>query len=59
MERSAQGQQLRYCSIPGATQFEDVIIDGDLDQMKFVAYYTSKGLETFGTGRKLMCIVGE
>ncbi|KAI0806103.1 hypothetical protein BC629DRAFT_1282845 [Irpex lacteus] len=34
---SAQGQQLRYCGVGAG--FEDVIIDGNLDELKFVAYY--------------------
>ncbi|OBZ72306.1 Apoptosis-inducing factor 1 [Grifola frondosa] len=31
------GQQLRYCGIGAG--FDDVIIDGNTDEMKFVAYY--------------------
>ncbi|OCH94795.1 hypothetical protein OBBRIDRAFT_788801 [Obba rivulosa] len=34
---SAQGQQLRYCGVGAG--FDDVIIDGSADEMKFVAYY--------------------
>ncbi|KAG9088725.1 hypothetical protein FRC06_001902 [Ceratobasidium sp. 370] len=34
---SAQGQQLRYCGI--GTGFDDIIIKGNPDEMKFVAYY--------------------
>ncbi|KAI0090249.1 hypothetical protein BDY19DRAFT_939199 [Irpex rosettiformis] len=34
---SAQGQQLRYCGVGAG--FDDVIIDGNLDELKFVAYY--------------------
>ena len=36
-----EGQQLRYCGVGAG--FDDVIIDGDLDAMKFVAYYVKKG----------------
>ncbi|PIL29845.1 hypothetical protein GSI_08052 [Ganoderma sinense ZZ0214-1] len=35
---SAQGQQLRYCGVGAG--FDDVIIDGNPEEMKFVAYYT-------------------
>ncbi|KAG9083863.1 hypothetical protein FS749_005679 [Ceratobasidium sp. UAMH 11750] len=38
---SAQGQQLRYCGI--GTGFDDVIIKGDPDEMKFIAYYVKGG----------------
>ncbi|EMD31273.1 hypothetical protein CERSUDRAFT_89128 [Gelatoporia subvermispora B] len=34
---SAQGQQLRYCGVGAG--FDDVIINGSTDEMKFVAYY--------------------
>ncbi|KAI0346178.1 hypothetical protein BDW22DRAFT_1352201 [Trametopsis cervina] len=34
---SAQGQQLRYCGVGAG--FDDVFIDGNLDELKFVAYY--------------------
>jgi len=34
---SGQGQNLRYCGI--GTGYEDVIINGNLDELKFVAYY--------------------
>ncbi|KAF8920202.1 hypothetical protein CPB85DRAFT_1273867 [Mucidula mucida] len=34
---SAQGQQLRYCGY--GVGFEDVIITGDAEKLKFVAYY--------------------
>ncbi|GBE88532.1 Apoptosis-inducing factor 1 [Sparassis crispa] len=34
---SAQGQQLRYCGV--GSGFDDVIIDGNPDEMKFIAYY--------------------
>ncbi|KAG8756174.1 hypothetical protein FRC12_010665 [Ceratobasidium sp. 428] len=34
---SAQGQQLRYCGI--GADFDDIIINGNPDDMKFVAYY--------------------
>ncbi|KAH9819136.1 hypothetical protein DFH28DRAFT_1053431 [Melampsora americana] len=36
---SAQGQQLRYVGTGKASQWKDVIIDGNPDEMKFVAYY--------------------
>ncbi|POW09787.1 hypothetical protein PSTT_06604 [Puccinia striiformis] len=36
---SAQGEQLRYVGTGKASQWEDVFIDGDLDQLCFVAYY--------------------
>ncbi|KAF8608560.1 FAD/NAD(P)-binding domain-containing protein [Ceratobasidium sp. AG-I] len=35
---SAQGQQLRYCGI--GQGYEDIIIKGNPEEMKFVAYYT-------------------
>ncbi|KAI0714432.1 hypothetical protein C8T65DRAFT_644304 [Cerioporus squamosus] len=38
---SAQGQQLRYCGVGAG--FDDVIIDGNPDELKFVAYYAKKG----------------
>lgn len=34
---SAQGQQLRYCGVGAG--FDDVIIVGNPDEMKFIAYY--------------------
>ncbi|KAH9917246.1 uncharacterized protein B0H18DRAFT_883934 [Fomitopsis serialis] len=34
---SAQGQQLRYCGVGAG--FEDVIIVGNPDELKFIAYY--------------------
>ncbi|KAI0926250.1 hypothetical protein AcW1_008468 [Taiwanofungus camphoratus] len=34
---SSQGQQLRYCGVGAG--FDDVIIQGDPDEMKFIAYY--------------------
>ncbi|CCM02291.1 uncharacterized protein FIBRA_04379 [Fibroporia radiculosa] len=34
---SAQGQQLRYCGV--GANFDDVIITGNPDEMKFIAYY--------------------
>jgi len=34
---SAQGQQLRYCGIGAG--YDDIIIKGNPDEMKFVAYY--------------------
>ncbi|KIP10452.1 hypothetical protein PHLGIDRAFT_33845 [Phlebiopsis gigantea 11061_1 CR5-6] len=34
---SAQGQQLRYCGVGAG--FDDVIVDGDLEALKFVVYY--------------------
>ncbi|KAI0703812.1 hypothetical protein BC835DRAFT_1262345 [Cytidiella melzeri] len=34
---SAQGSQLRYCGVGAG--FDDVIVDGNLDELKFVAYY--------------------
>ncbi|KAF9237628.1 hypothetical protein BU15DRAFT_75823 [Melanogaster broomeanus] len=38
---SAQGQQLRYCGLGAG--FDDVIINGDPGEMKFVAYYVKEG----------------
>ncbi|KAH9925457.1 hypothetical protein B0H21DRAFT_764397 [Amylocystis lapponica] len=38
---SAQGQQLRYCGVGAG--FDDVIIQGDPGEMKFVAYYVKDG----------------
>ncbi|GAA5980018.1 hypothetical protein JCM11641_008264 [Rhodosporidiobolus odoratus] len=37
---SAQGQQLRYAGTTRASSFDDVVIDGNPDELKFVAYYT-------------------
>ncbi|TBU39755.1 hypothetical protein BD309DRAFT_901165 [Dichomitus squalens] len=37
---SAQGQQLRYCGVGAG--FDDVVIDGNPDELKFVAYYTKE-----------------
>jgi hypothetical protein len=34
---SAQGQQLRYAGV--GSKWDDVIVHGDLDKLKFVAYY--------------------
>ncbi|GJN92313.1 hypothetical protein Rhopal_005343-T1 [Rhodotorula paludigena] len=41
---SAQGQQLRYAGSTKASEWDDVVIDGNPDELKFVAYYT-KGEE--------------
>jgi NADPH-dependent 2,4-dienoyl-CoA reductase/sulfur reductase-like enzyme/nitrite reductase/ring-hydroxylating ferredoxin subunit len=38
---SAQGQQLRYCG--SGFGYDDVIIKGNPDDMKFVAYYVKEG----------------
>ncbi|KAI0073872.1 hypothetical protein K474DRAFT_1666080 [Panus rudis PR-1116 ss-1] len=38
---SAQGQQLRYCGVGAG--FDDVIVDGNLDELKFVVYYVKQG----------------
>ena len=32
-----EGQQLRYCGVGAG--FDDIIVDGNLDEMKFVVYY--------------------
>ncbi|GAA6041355.1 hypothetical protein JCM8097_007682 [Rhodosporidiobolus ruineniae] len=37
---SAQGQQLRYAGTSQASSWDDLIIDGNPDELKFVAYYT-------------------
>lgn len=37
---SAQGQQLRYAGTSRSKQWEDVVIQGQPDELKFVAYYT-------------------
>ncbi|GAA6026191.1 hypothetical protein JCM10207_008768 [Rhodosporidiobolus poonsookiae] len=37
---SAQGQQLRYAGTSRASQWDDVVIDGKPDELKFVVYYT-------------------
>jgi len=37
---SAQGQQLRYCGVGAG--FDDVIVDGNLDELKFVVYYVKQ-----------------
>ncbi|RPD61014.1 hypothetical protein L226DRAFT_534661 [Lentinus tigrinus ALCF2SS1-7] len=38
---SAQGQQLRYCGVGAG--FDDIIIDGNPEEMKFAAYYVKNG----------------
>ncbi|KAI0775025.1 hypothetical protein BD413DRAFT_471840 [Trametes elegans] len=38
---SAQGQQLRYCGVGAG--YDDIIIDGNPEEMKFVAYYVKQG----------------
>ncbi|KAL0060827.1 Apoptosis-inducing factor 1 [Marasmius tenuissimus] len=38
---SAQGQQLRYCGY--SVGYDDIVIKGDLGEMKFVAYYAKQG----------------
>ncbi|KAI0661598.1 hypothetical protein C8Q70DRAFT_1051925 [Cubamyces menziesii] len=38
---SAQGQQLRYCGVGAG--YDDVIIDGNPEEMKFLAYYAKEG----------------
>ncbi|THH31451.1 hypothetical protein EUX98_g2754 [Antrodiella citrinella] len=38
---SAQGGQLRYCGVGAG--FDDVIVDGNLDELKFVVYYVKEG----------------
>ncbi|ORY89139.1 flavo protein [Leucosporidium creatinivorum] len=38
---SAQGQQLRYAGTARSKEWEDVIIKGNPDELKFVAYYTT------------------
>ncbi|KAI0648919.1 hypothetical protein C8Q79DRAFT_903656 [Trametes meyenii] len=38
---SAQGQQLRYCGVGAG--YDDVIIDGNPEELKFVAYYAKGG----------------
>ncbi|KAI0784481.1 hypothetical protein C8Q75DRAFT_779093 [Abortiporus biennis] len=37
---SAQGQQLRYCGVGAG--FDDVIVDGNLDELKFIVYYVKQ-----------------
>lgn len=37
----AEGQQLRYCGIGAG--FDDTIVDGNLDELKFVVYYVKQG----------------
>ena len=41
MTGSAEGQQLRYCGVGAG--FDDTIVDGNLDALKFVVYYVKKG----------------
>jgi len=36
---SAQGEQLRYVGTGKSSQWQDVIIDGNVDELNFVAYY--------------------
>ncbi|EGN99078.1 hypothetical protein SERLA73DRAFT_181877 [Serpula lacrymans var. lacrymans S7.3] len=38
---SAQGQQLRYCGL--GSGYDDIIINGNPDEMKFIAYYVKAG----------------
>ncbi|KIM84275.1 hypothetical protein PILCRDRAFT_818616 [Piloderma croceum F 1598] len=38
---SAQGQQLRYCG--SGFGYDDIIIKGNPDEMKFIAYYAKEG----------------
>ncbi|KAH9902894.1 hypothetical protein C8Q73DRAFT_635454 [Cubamyces lactineus] len=38
---SAQGQQLRYCGVGAG--YDDIIIDGNPEEMKFIAYYAKEG----------------
>ncbi|KIJ14286.1 hypothetical protein PAXINDRAFT_12937 [Paxillus involutus ATCC 200175] len=38
---SAQGQQLRYCGL--GVGYDDVILNGDPGEMKFIAYYVKEG----------------
>ncbi|GAA6014260.1 hypothetical protein JCM11491_005018 [Sporobolomyces phaffii] len=40
---SAQGQQLRYAGTSKASQWDDIYIDGNPDELKFVAYYFARG----------------
>lgn len=37
--RDLQGQQLRYAGTTKASSWDDIMIDGHPDQLKFVAYY--------------------
>ncbi|GAA5904893.1 hypothetical protein JCM6882_003235 [Rhodosporidiobolus microsporus] len=36
---SAQGQQLRYAGTSRASKWDDILIEGDAGELKFVAYY--------------------
>ncbi|KAJ7352440.1 hypothetical protein DFH08DRAFT_858938 [Mycena albidolilacea] len=38
---SAQGQNIRYCGI--GSGFDDVFINGNVDELKFIAYYIKSG----------------
>lgn len=38
---AAEGQQLRYCGVGAG--FDDTIVDGNLDELKFVVYYVKQG----------------
>jgi hypothetical protein len=38
---NSEGQQLRYVGL--AASFDDVIVDGNPDDLKFVAYYVKDG----------------
>ena len=40
----AEGQQLRYCGI--GSGFDDVYIQGNLEELKFIAYYIQGGQVT-------------
>jgi apoptosis-inducing factor 3 len=39
--RTPEGQQLRYCGV--SNQWDDVYINGNVDEMKFIAYYIKDG----------------
>ena len=48
MLTNVEGQQLRYAGID--SKFDDVIITGNPDELKFIAYYT-KGSEVVAVAR--------
>lgn len=46
---SAQGQQLRYAGTSKASKWDDILIDGNPDELKFVAYYFGSSFRSLAT----------
>lgn len=47
---SAAGAQLRYCGSAKSKEWEDVIVQGNPDELKFIAYYTSASKRSLRVG---------